>query len=792
MRDRIASYLRAGHSGIYAVTGEERRAEAEIAAAAQAAGRSLWAWSCTSGLVGIADGQSRPASDPMDAVDAVNELPENVVAVFRDLHMFLADGGPVLVRAIKDMVARGRTTAKTALVLGCRFALPPELEREFVRVDFALPDAETLGKVLDGICASAKTGPPKAEARELLLDAAAGMTCDEAENAFALSLARHRALNPESVAAEKAAAVARDGLLEVVETGDGLDDVGGLSALKSWLGRRSRAFGGQARAYGLPAPKGVLIAGIPGTGKTLTARATARAFGRPLLRLDAGRLYGSLVGQSEENLRTAIATAEAMAPCVLMIDEIEKGFSSPGQGLDGGTSSRVLGSFLSWLQDKTAPVFAVATANDVSRLPPELLRKGRFDELWFVDLPTAAEREQIWRVRIAAANRDPGAYDIAVLARSSEGCTGAEIAQAWCDAMYAGFSENREPVMADVIKALAETVPLSTLMSERIAGLRQWARGRARPAGEPETAVALPRCRPVPVLREPRSLEVRSPVGVDWTAVEADVVAVAEAARLAALRRAGELVADWKAEMRDRLDNDFLPLHFRYWSRKSREFRGLGHAVMNSRPVEFVLGPQVSPGQALEAELEAEFSRLVVRPVLARRQVGTMAAQVLDTWVAELEAGLSGIPRRHEVPEPDWNEFMLDLARIAAGSGSDTVPLTLKTAYVGACAVVAAPELARISATIAKPKAVAACAGVKTGLKSLGPVVIVAVAGWEAWDHHRDVSRNLPLLRRDLNEALDHIAETVLSCPESGLAGMIAGLETRLRQGLESGAARRR
>ncbi len=487
MRDKIAKYLRAGYSGLYAVTGEERRAEAEIAAAAEATGRGLWAWSCTEGLIGIADGQARPASDPMDAIDAVAELPENSVVVFRDLHMFLADGGPVLARAVKDMLARGKAMGKTAVVLGCRLALPPELEREFTRIDFPLPDAATLGLVLDGICASAKTKPPKAEARELLLDAAAGMTCDEAENALALSLARHRALKPESVAEEKAAAVARDGVLEVVETGDGLDGVGGLDALKTWLASRSRAFGRQARDYGLPAPKGVLIAGIPGTGKTMTAKATAQAFGRPLLKLDAGRLYGSLVGQSEENLRTAIATAEAMAPCVLLIDEIEKGFSSGGSNLDGGTSSRVLGSFLSWLQDKTAPVFAVATANDVTRLPPELLRKGRFDELWFVDLPNAAERRQIWRVQIAGHGRRPEDFDIDALARSSDGCTGAEIGQAFSDALYAGFSENREPTMPDIVGALAQTVPLSTLMSERITGLRQWAKGRARPAGAPET-----------------------------------------------------------------------------------------------------------------------------------------------------------------------------------------------------------------------------------------------------------------------------------------------------------------
>jgi len=231
-------------------------------------------------------------------------------------------------------------------------------------------------------------------------------------------------------------------------------------------------------------PKGLLIVGVPGTGKSLTAKATASVFGRPLLKLDAGKLYGSLVGQSEGNIRAVIQTAEAIAPCILWIDELEKGFagSKSSGATDGGTSSRVFGSFISWMQEKTSPVFVVATANDVTQLPPELLRKGRWDDLFFVDLPNPVEREAIWKIQIAKHGRDWSHYDTVALAKASDGFTGAEIEQCYIDSLYAGFSLNREPGMLDIATALNDTVPLSKLMNEQIGGLRKWAVGRCRMA----------------------------------------------------------------------------------------------------------------------------------------------------------------------------------------------------------------------------------------------------------------------------------------------------------------------
>jgi ATP-dependent 26S proteasome regulatory subunit len=487
MRTRITNYIRSGHAGLYLISHEEARVEAELKGVADKLKRPLFAWSATRGLVNTADGSGGGANDPLEAVEAVNGLPEDALVLLADFHLFLQDNNPVLIRAIKDALVAGKAKGRVLVVLGCRQVLPPELEREFVVLDFGLPGKEQLGVVLDGICRSAKLKKPEGDERDQILDSATGMTCGEAENAYALAVIESKRVEPGIVAREKAATVKKNGLLEVVTVKETLDDIGGLDVLKAWLLKRRDAFTQRAREYGLPSPKGLLIAGIPGTGKSLTAKATASVFGRPLLKLDAGKLYGSLVGQSEGNLRAVIQTAEAIAPCVLFIDELEKGFagSKSSGSTDGGTSSRVFGSFISWMQEKTAPVFVVATANDVTQLPPELLRKGRWDDLFFVDLPNETEREAIWRIQIERHGRDRGHFDTLALAKASEGHTGAEIEQGVVDALYAAFAAGREPGMPDLLKALAETVPLSKLMAEQIAGLRKWSAGRCRMATSP-------------------------------------------------------------------------------------------------------------------------------------------------------------------------------------------------------------------------------------------------------------------------------------------------------------------
>jgi len=484
MREQISHYIRAGYSGLYLVSHEEQRVEAEIKAVANGLKHGLFAWSITEGLIDTTKGTARECNDPIEVINAVPELPENSILLLRDFHQFFDDPNPVLIRRLKDQVRESRTKGKTLVIVGCRLNLPPELEREFTVIDIALPGSEELNAVLKGITESTEKPMPPPEIVSELVDAARGMTTTEAENAFALSVVENGELNATLIAREKAQAVKKNGLLEIIGATETLEDIGGLDLLKNWLLKRKEAFSPRAREYGLPMPKGLLIMGISGTGKSLTAKATSAVLGVPLLKLDAGRIFAGLVGQSESNLRSVIQTAEAIAPVVLWIDELEKGFSgSKSSGAtDGGTSARVFGSLISWLQEKTAPVFVVATANDVSQLPPEMLRKGRWDELFFVDLPNRDEREMIWGIQIAKHGRDTRQFDLSQLSKSTDGLTGAEIEQVFIDAMYRAFAEEEEPSDFTIGEVLVDFVPLSKLMAEQITGLRQWAKGRARNA----------------------------------------------------------------------------------------------------------------------------------------------------------------------------------------------------------------------------------------------------------------------------------------------------------------------
>jgi SpoVK/Ycf46/Vps4 family AAA+-type ATPase len=484
----LQTYLRAGYPGLAVISSEEARAEGEIAAACADLKRRLHAWSSTEGLIDVKDNRVSACPDPLEALQLLDGMfaqtsPRHVV-LLRDLQLHLDQSDPMLVRRLKDILRVAKANGHALVLLGCRLKLPPELEHEVTHVDFTLPGPPQLGAVLNGILGSAKIKSLPEPVREAALQSALGLTTTEAENAFALSVVETKAIDPKVIAREKARTLKKNGLVEVVEATTSLQDIGGLGLLKEWLQRRASAFSESAKAYGLPAPKGLLIVGIPGTGKSLTAKATAGAFSLPLLRLDMGRVFGGIVGQSEANLRAVIQTAEAIAPCVLWIDEIEKGFSgSKSSGsTDGGTSSRVFGSFLSWMQEKDKPVFVVATANDVSKLPPEFLRKGRFDEMFFVDLPDAQERAQIWDIVIRRHGRRPADYDSVALARACDKFTGAEIEAVFIDSLHEAFAAGREPGPRDIYEAVNRTVPLANLMDGQIAALRQWSRGRAREA----------------------------------------------------------------------------------------------------------------------------------------------------------------------------------------------------------------------------------------------------------------------------------------------------------------------
>ncbi|WAC21098.1 AAA family ATPase [Luteolibacter sp. SL250] len=488
MQNQLITYLRAGHPGLVIITHEEVRGEAEISSAVRSCERRLLVWSSSDGWVDAQENRSHPCPDPLDALQWLEgQFTANdprKVAVMRDLQLHLDQSDPLLVRRLKDLLRMAKTQGHCLILLGCRSKLPDELSHEFTTLDLPLPGADQLRVVLDGILSSA--GLPASAPDELgeILSSAQGLTTTEAENAFALSVVEAGKPIPLIIAREKARTLKSGGLVEAVDAKVTLEQIGGLDLLKQWLVTRSRAFSREAQGYGLPVPKGLLIVGIPGTGKSLTAKATAAAFGIPLLRLDMGRVFGGIVGQSESNLRSVIRTAEAISPCVLWIDEIEKGFSGGHGGgtNDGGTSSRVFGSFLSWMQEKEKPVFVVATANDVSKLPPEFLRKGRFDELFFVDLPSRTERSAIWDIVIRKYARSIVRFDCVTLSRATDQYTGAEIEAVFVEALHHAFEEGRDVTEKDVFAAIGDIIPMATLMDGEIGRLRHWAKGRAREA----------------------------------------------------------------------------------------------------------------------------------------------------------------------------------------------------------------------------------------------------------------------------------------------------------------------
>jgi SpoVK/Ycf46/Vps4 family AAA+-type ATPase len=320
--------------------------------------------------------------------------------------------------------------------------------------------------------------------REKLVQAALGLTAAQAQRVFAKAIVSAGTLDDRDidlVTQEKKEIIRESEALEFYAVTETPDDVGGLGVLKEWLRLRERAFTQEARDYGLPAPKGIALIGVPGTGKSLTAKMIGGLWRLPLLRLDVGALFGSLVGESEERVRRALRLAETVAPAILWIDELEKALAHGG--LDSGTSTRVFGTILTWMQEKTAPCFVVATANAIADLPPEVLRKGRFDEIFFLDLPTLEERQEIFAVHLRKRKRLQQDFDIARLARESEGYVGAELEQAIIDAMYVGFNAGREFSTDDIAGALRRQVPLSISQRETIGALRNWLReGRAQSA----------------------------------------------------------------------------------------------------------------------------------------------------------------------------------------------------------------------------------------------------------------------------------------------------------------------
>lgn len=477
------------------VTPEEVRAEEQLLLplARKWRGGHLLCWSITRGFTAVGDADPSRAGqllapDPVSALEVIGNLEEPGLFVLLDFHHFL--DRPEVVRRLRDLARVLGPSGRHVILLGCRVRIPEDLEKEVLVIDYPPPGLEELSELLASLEAElgedARSGLSPA-GRERLLQAALGLTLTEAETVLARALVRDGRLTDagiDLVLAEKRQIVRRSGVLEFVESEDDLAAVGGLASLKTWLIRRREAFGDRARDYGLPIPKGILLIGVQGCGKSLTARTVSRTWGMPLLRLDVGRLFGRYVGDSEAAVRRAIHTAEAVAPAVLWIDELEKGFAgATAQANDTGVSARVLGTFLTWMQEKNCPVFVIATANQVHNLPGELLRKGRFDELFFVDIPDAAERAEILAVQLRRRGRDPAGFDLEGLAAISEGFTGAEIEQVIAEGLFTAFADGRRLLAhQDLVQALQQVVPLTSTMREAVDELRQWAHRRTRSA----------------------------------------------------------------------------------------------------------------------------------------------------------------------------------------------------------------------------------------------------------------------------------------------------------------------
>ncbi len=475
--------IRSSYPIIYVPTPEEERAEQLIQNVADQGGRALRIWDFVDGF---RNGTAK--NNPMSALTEIEKARDDVPAVFvmRDLHRFLDD--IQISRKLRNLSRHLRNSRKTMVILAPTLRIPNDLAEEITVLDLLPPTAEEIDAELGFILEQVKVNLLPGE-RDALVKACRGLMMDRIRLGLMRAAASYHQIDNRAIPmmlAEKKQRIRRTEVLEFWPAPETLDDIGGLDILKAWLEQRAAAFTTEARDYGLPNPKGILLVGIQGTGKSLSAKATASLWQLPLLRLDIGRLMGGLVGESEARTREMIRIAEAMAPCVLFLDELDKGFAGLGSSFvgDSGTSARVFGTILTWMEEKTSSVFIAATANSVESLPPEVLRKGRFDEIFFIDLPSERERREIFEVHLSKVRpqriRD---FDLETLAFQSEGLNGAEIEQAVFEAMHMAFDRRREFETDDILRAMSFIVPLSKTSSERIRRMQEWAAtGRCRPA----------------------------------------------------------------------------------------------------------------------------------------------------------------------------------------------------------------------------------------------------------------------------------------------------------------------
>jgi len=482
--------MRSNHSLINVVTYEETRFINMLAESPLFKDKNIIQWDLAKGFKAIqgdtAHLKKLDRPDPISCLSEIEKSKIGTIFILRDFHHHYRES--IVVRALRNLSYELQFTKKCIIMTTPSASLPMELREDVLQLELPLPTYEEIEKQLDSIIATtSQHRPPTPQLEEKLVESTLGLSLENIKTLFAQIVITHNVIDEraiEIVLQEKRNIIQKGEILEFFPVQESLNDIGGLDNLKKWLRKRNKVFTRKAKDYGLPSPKGILIIGIQGTGKSLTAKATAGLWKLPLLRMDLGKVFGSLLGESEENLRNAIRLAETISPCILWVDELEKAFAgSSGSAGDSGTSARILGTFLTWMQEKTKPVFIIATGNDITLLPPELMRKGRFDEIFFVDLPTASEREAIFKVHLEKVRPVIRQFNLQKLAAATDKYSGAEIEQIIYDAMFTAFDDNqREFTEEDIIASITEIIPISRFMKERIETLRQWAVSRTRKA----------------------------------------------------------------------------------------------------------------------------------------------------------------------------------------------------------------------------------------------------------------------------------------------------------------------
>nr|YP_009686413.1 hypothetical protein [Halamphora coffeaeformis]QDR25160.1 hypothetical protein [Halamphora coffeaeformis] len=489
--DELALFLKARYPIIYINTVEEDRVEYVIRKNIKTnLNRSIYSWDFVDGYTNNPNNEGFAKRNPLQALELVERLNPETPALFllKDFNRFLTDLS--ISRKLRNISRILKLQPKTIIIIGSDLIIPKELQDLITVLQFQLPLEEEISQELNRLISSLNI-KVDSQLFENLTRACQGLSLERIRRVLSKIIATYKTIDKDSIAvllSEKKQIISQTEILEYSSVNEQIANLGGLENLKDWLKKRKTAFSLQALNYGLPTPRGLLLIGIQGTGKSLTAKAIANDWQLPLLKLDVGKLFGGIVGESESRLRQMINVAETISPCILWIDEIDKAFSNTDNRGDSGTSNRVLATFISWLSEKTRPVFVIATANNIDLLPLEIIRKGRFDEIFFLDLPEQAEREEIFRIHLQTFRPNSWeSFDYQKLAQASDSFSGAEIRQSIIEGMYHAFYEKREFTTEDICMALKELIPLAHLETDQMIRLQKWASsGRIRSASSKE------------------------------------------------------------------------------------------------------------------------------------------------------------------------------------------------------------------------------------------------------------------------------------------------------------------